>query len=161
MIYDIIIIGAGPSGLACVIEAKKTGLKYLVVEKGGITDAIRRFPINMTFFSTPELLELDDIPFTITSLRPNRVEALEYYRQVVAYHELNLKLHTMVHGFEKEQSQFKVKTDHGDFQCRRVVVATGYFDNPNMLMRIVMWYWWAVVIRQRKQPLIFIGMVPG
>ena len=131
--YDIIIIGAGPTGLACAIEAQKAGLSYIVIEKGGITDAIRRFPINMTFFSTPELLSLDGLPFTTVNVRPTRSEALQYYRGVVGYHRLNLLLHTEVKAVQKQGDVFLCTTSRGNYGARRVVVATGYFDATNLL----------------------------
>lgn len=132
--YDIIIIGGGPTGLACGIEAQKAGLSYVIFEKGAITDAIRRFPINMTFFSTPELLELDNIPFTTVHTRPSRVEALQYYRQVVKYRSLNIRLHARVITVKKMDSWFHVGLSSGE-QCRAqaVVFATGYFDHTNTL----------------------------
>lgn len=131
--HDIIIIGAGPTGLACAIEAQKAGLSYIVIEKGGITDAIRRFPVNMTFFSTPELLSLDNLPFTTTNVRPSRSEALQYYRGVAGYHRLNLLLHTEVKSVQKQGSVFHVATARGNYGSRRVIVATGYFDATNLL----------------------------
>ncbi len=132
--YDVIIVGAGPSGLSCAIEAKRNGLSYLVIEKGGITDGIRRFPVNMTFFSTPDLLELGNIPFTVTSVRPNRVEALQYYRHVVDYFGLELMLHTRVEAIEPGKEHFTVRCA-GDKvpRARNVIVATGYFDHTNRL----------------------------
>ncbi len=133
---DLIIIGGGPTGLACAIEAKKAGLNYLILEKGGITDAIRRFPINMTFFSTPELLEIDEIPFTITNQRPSRIEALQYYRHVVRYHKLTIKLHTTVTQVMKYDSThgFVIRTDKYDiFESKFLIIATGYFDFTNRL----------------------------
>lgn len=131
--YDIIIIGAGPTGLACAIEAQKTGFSYIVIEKGGITDAIRRFPVNMTFFSTPDLLALDGIPFTTTNVRPTRSEALQYYRGVVGYYHLNLLLHTDVLSIQKQGDVFHLTTSRGNYGARRVIVATGYFDATNRL----------------------------
>lgn len=133
IMHDIIIIGAGPTGLACAIEAQKAGLSYIVIEKGGITDAIRRFPVNMTFFSTPELLSLDNLPFTTTNVRPSRSEALQYYRGVAGYHRLNLLLHTEVKSVQKQGSVFHVATARGNYGSRRVIVATGYFDATNLL----------------------------
>ncbi|MCJ8329398.1 MAG: YpdA family putative bacillithiol disulfide reductase [Lentisphaeria bacterium] len=135
MIHDVLIIGAGPSGLSCAIEAQKAKLSYVVIEKGGITDAIRRFPVNMTFFSTPELLEIGDLPFTITGLRPKRVECLEYYRKVVEHFDLNLQLHTTVQTIERAANGvFTVHTDgEREYECRNLVIATGYFDNANQI----------------------------
>lgn len=131
--YDVVIIGGGPTGLACAIEAQKAGFSYVVIEKGGITDAIRRFPINMTFFSTPELLTLDGLPFTTTNVRPTRSEALQYYRGVVGFHRLNLMLHTEVQTVQKQGDIFHISTSRGNYGARRVVVATGYFDATNRL----------------------------
>ncbi|MFY8000112.1 MAG: YpdA family putative bacillithiol disulfide reductase [Candidatus Kapaibacteriota bacterium] len=131
--YDVLIIGAGPTGLACAIEAQKAGLSYYVIEKGGITDAIRRFPVNMTFFSTPELLTLDGLPFTTTNVRPTRSEALQYYRGVVGYHQLNLLLHTTVRAIQKQNDVFLVDTTRTKLAARRVIVATGYYDATNRL----------------------------
>jgi thioredoxin reductase (NADPH) len=130
---DILIIGAGPTGLACAIEAQKAGLRYVVVEQGGIADAIRRFPVNMTFFSTPELLSLDGLPFTTVQTRPSRAEALQYYRGVATYYRLNLRLHTKVFRVTPSPQGFSVETSKGAFAARRVIVATGYFDATNRL----------------------------
>ena len=132
---DVLIIGAGPTGLACAIEAQKHGLDYLVVEKGGVTDAIRRFPVNMTFFSTPDLLSLDGIPFTSVNTRPSRAEALQYYPGVEAfiYPYLRLRLHTKVLRIEPSEAGFTVETSKGAIAARRLVVATGYFDATNRL----------------------------
>ncbi len=131
---DLIIVGAGPSGLACAIEAQRAGMSHLVIEKGGITDAIRRFPVNMTFFSTPDRLEIGDIPFTCTSVRPNRIETLEYYRRVVETFDLNVSIHTTVDSIEKQDDgSFLLSTSRGQHRAANVVVATGYFDNVNKL----------------------------
>jgi thioredoxin reductase (NADPH) len=133
MDYDLIIIGAGPSGLACAIEAKHAGLNYLVIEKGGITDAIRRFPVNMTFFSTCDLIEIGNVPFSNPNMRPNRLEALQYYRRVVEHFDLNLELHTTVLSIKQSDSGFDINCDSGNIKTANVVVATGYFDHTNKL----------------------------
>lgn len=130
---DILIVGAGPTGLACALEAQKEGLNYVVIEKGSIVDSIRRFPVNMTFFSTPELLELDNIPFTTLGTRSNRSETVRYYQQVAQRRNLQIKPHTLVTSVEKVDDTFKVTTDKGVWESATVVIATGYFDNPNML----------------------------
>lgn len=132
--YDLIIIGSGPAGLSCGISAKKNGLNYVILEKGGITENIRRFPRNMIFFSTPELLELDNIPFSTPNVRPNRVETLNYYRKILTYYELNVKLYTPVSSIQKKDDFFAVETEEGGiFHSKFVVIATGYFDNTNKL----------------------------
>ena len=131
---DLIIIGAGPTGLTCAIEAKKAGLSYLVIEKGGIADSIRRFPHNMTFFSTPDLLELAGLPFSSPNPRPKRIEVLEYYRRVVSYFNLRLALHTRVVDIQQDNGQFRLLSERGEsFVCRFLIIATGYFDCTNRL----------------------------
>ena len=131
---DVAIIGGGPAGLACALEAGKRGISCIVVEKGGITDAIRRFPAMMTFFSTPELLELDDIPFTSTNFRPSRAEVLRYYAKVAAYREVNLMLYTTAErALRLPDGGFNLLTSKGEITAKAVVIATGYFGQPNML----------------------------
>ncbi len=132
--YDVIIIGAGPCGIACGIEAKNAGLSYIILEKGGITDAIRRFPTNMTFFSTPELLEIGDVPFSTANMRPNRAETLQYYRHVVDKYELNLELYTEVVGVAARGERYLVNLENGDeLEGTKLIFATGYYDIPNKL----------------------------
>ena len=133
-IFDVVIIGGGPTGLACGIEAAKAGLSYLIVEKGSVTDAIRRFPVNMVFFSTPELLELDHIPFSTPNTRPTRVEVLQYYRRVVEHRGLSMSLYTEVAAVQREDREFVLVFRSGErIRARRVVIATGYFDHTNRL----------------------------
>lgn len=133
-LHDVAIIGGGPTGLACAIEAQKANLTYLLIEKGGITDAIRRFPVNMTFFSTPELLELGNLPFPSVNVRPNRREVLEYYRRVVQHFDLQLCLHTTVAGINRRDNHFELHTTDGQtIRSRNVIIATGYFDHTNRL----------------------------
>jgi thioredoxin reductase (NADPH) len=128
---DILIIGAGPSGLACAIEAKKHGLSSLTIDQGSVADAIRRFPINMTFFSTPELLEIGSVPFLSSGFRPTRVESVRYYQMVVKHLDLPVKQQTLVTGLRKVTEGFEVSTKNGSFLAKNVVLATGYFDTPN------------------------------
>ncbi len=133
--FDLVIIGAGPTGLACGIEAQKAGLSYLIIEKGALVETVRRYPVNMTFFSTPELLTLDDVPFTTTNVRPTRREALQYYRGVAEYYTLNLRLHTRVERVTKQGAVFEVLTHKNEtVTAPRVVIATGYFDFTNRLL---------------------------
>lgn len=129
--YDIIVIGAGPSGLSCAIEAKKKGFSCVVLDKGSLTDAIRRFPINMTFFSTPELLEIGNVPFVSSGFRPTRFDALRYYQGVTKFYELVVKSGEQVLSIEKKGASFDVRTNHDTYAASNVVMATGYFDNPN------------------------------
>lgn len=131
---DLIIVGAGPSGLATAIEAGKAGLSSLILEKGSLVDYIRRFPVNLVWFSTPELLELGDVPFVISTVRPTRVDTLNYYRRVAEQYALDIRPHDAVSEIRKENGRFTVRTDTGlSYQAKNVVIATGYFDNPNTL----------------------------
>ena len=130
-IHDILIVGAGPSGLSCAIEARKHGLSCIVVDKGSVVDAIRRFPVELTFFSTPELLEIGGVPFTTSGFRPTRVECIKYYQCVARFHQLSLRLGEEVSAIRRAGDQFIVETSEGTLLARNVVVATGYFDNPN------------------------------
>jgi thioredoxin reductase (NADPH) len=131
--FDIIIIGSGPSGLSVAIEAQRAGLKYCVIEKGGIVNSIQHFPTEMTFFSTPELLEIGDVPFTSAQMRPTRAEGLEYYMRVASFYKLQLKLFEKVFSVKKGAEEFSVSTSKGVYQSKNIVLATGYYDNPNTL----------------------------
>jgi thioredoxin reductase (NADPH) len=128
---DIIIIGAGPAGLACALEAKKHGLESLTIDQGSVADAIRRFPINMTFFSTPELLEIGGVPFLSSGFRPTRVECVRYYQMVAKHFNLPMKQQTLVTGLRKITDGFEVSTKNGTYLGRNVAMATGFFDTPN------------------------------
>lgn len=133
-IWDTLIIGAGPTGLACGIEAQRAGLRFLILEKGALVETIRRFPTTMVFFSTAEHLELGGIPFPTTHPRPTRAEALQYYRRVSEYFRLPIRLYTPVLSARREGELFTVTTAQGEtMQSRTVIVATGYFDQPNPL----------------------------
>lgn len=129
--YDLVIIGAGPSGLACAIEAKSRGLSHLVLEKGSVADAIRRFPVSMTFFSTAELLEIGNVPFMASGFRPTRSECVRYYQLVAKHLGLNVKLQSPVTGLRPVSGGFEVETERASYHASSVVVATGYFDDPN------------------------------
>ncbi len=132
---DVLIIGGGPSGIACAIAAVKAGLSARILEQGSIADAIRRFPVNMTWFSTPELLEVGDVPFVISALRPTRVDTLNYYARVVARYGLDIRCHDPVRSIHREErGSFVVTTAGGTrHEGQSVVIATGYFDQPNRL----------------------------
>ncbi len=131
---DVLIIGAGPAGLACAIEAKKAGLSVVVLDKGSVVDAIRRFPTELIWFSTPELLEIGDIPFVIPTTRPSRVDTINYYQRVASHYQLHVQTLDGVENVERRNSQFVVTTQKGRlYTAKNVVVATGYFDDPNRL----------------------------
>lgn len=129
---DLIIIGAGPIGLACGIEAKKAGLSYLIIDKGCLVNSIYNYPLNMTFFSTSDRLEIGDVPFISHGSKPNRFEALEYYRRVASSYELNLKLYEKVERVDKA-SKYIVRTCKGEYKCQNIVLATGFYDYPYMM----------------------------
>jgi thioredoxin reductase (NADPH) len=129
--YDLIIVGAGPSGLACAIEAKKKGLSSLVLDKGSIVDAIRRFPVDMTFFSTSELLEIGGIPFVASGFRPTRVECVRYYQMVSRFYDLPVRQGIEVSEIRSKEGTFEVAAGKETYLTRNIVVATGYFDQPN------------------------------
>ncbi len=129
--YDLIIVGAGPSGLACAIEGKKKGLSCLTLDKGSVVDAIRRFPVNLTFFSTPELLEIGGIPFLAAGFRPTRIECVRYYQMVARHYDLDIRQAAEVTGLRHTAEGFEVVSRNGSFLGANVVAATGYFDNPN------------------------------
>ncbi|SDL74508.1 thioredoxin reductase (NADPH) [Catalinimonas alkaloidigena] len=132
--YDLLIVGAGPCGLACGIEAARHGLSYLILDKGSITDAVRRYPVNGHFFSTADKLEIGGLPFPAIHARPTRTEALQYYRRVSEYFDLNLKLYTEVKAIDKTSDGFKVHTHTGVvYHARYVAIATGYYDQPRPL----------------------------
>lgn len=130
---ELLIIGAGPIGLACGIEAQKKNLDYLIVEKGVLTNSIFNYPVNMTFFSTSEKLEMGDIPFMSISNKPTRPEALEYYRRIVKHYQLKISLYEEVLLLEKKGTGFSVKTSKGEYQAEKLVMATGFYDLPNTM----------------------------
>lgn len=131
--YDLIIIGAGPIGLACGIEAKKAGLSYLIIEKGCLVNSLFNYPLNMTFFSTSERLEIGGIPFISHGAKPNRVESLEYYRRVCMSWDLNIKLYEEVKSISAEAGMHSVKTVKGDYSSSSVILALGFYDLPFLL----------------------------
>ncbi|KUF47195.1 hypothetical protein AV926_11310 [Myroides marinus] len=132
--FDIIIIGGGPIGIACGIEAKKNGLSYLIIEKGCLVNSLYHYPVNMQFFSSSELLELDKIPFISKENKPRRSEALEYYRRVVTTNELNINLfETVIEAQKDKEGVFHVKTSKDSYTAKDVIIATGFYDIPNPL----------------------------
>lgn len=129
--YDVIIIGAGPAGLAVGIAAQEKELSYLIIEKGSAVNSIRRFPTNMTFFSTPELLEIGGLPFISSDTRPTRIEAIKYYQRVIEYFDLSINYDEKVIDIKTRDDVFTVYSDRAEYTARHVVLAAGYFDNPN------------------------------
>jgi len=132
-LYDLIIIGAGPIGLACGIEAKKAGLNYLIIEKGCLVNSLYHYPLNMTFFSTSEKLEIGGVPFISHGPKPNRAEALEYYRRVASSWELEIKLYEKVELVSSINNTFEIKTSRGNYTSRALVLALGFYDLPYLL----------------------------
>jgi thioredoxin reductase (NADPH) len=133
MVVDVVIIGAGPIGLATGIEAARAGLSYLIIEKGKLVNSIFNYPLNMTFFSTSERLEIGGVPFISHLPKPNRVEALEYYRRVCMTHELKLKLYEEVTSISSGLSGFVIQTTRAKYEARKVVLALGFYDRPFLL----------------------------
>lgn len=131
--FDLIIIGGGPIGIACGLEAKKQGLHYLIIEKGPIVNSLFNYPMNMQFFSSSEKLEIDGIPFISHEAKPKRNEALEYYRRIVVSNDLDIKLFERVLSVKKEGETFHIQTEKGNYRAKNVVVATGFYDLPNTL----------------------------
>lgn len=132
--YDLIIVGAGPIGLACAIEAKRNNLSYLIIEKGALTNSLYNYPLYMTFFSTAERLEIGEIPFNCIAPKPGRQEALEYYRNIHKYFNFNLHLYEEVlHISKNDTTEFEVKTSKNNYSSKNVVLATGFYDIPNMM----------------------------
>lgn len=130
---DVLIIGAGPIGIACALECKKKGLDYIVLEKGALTNSLFNYPLNMTFFSSSEKLEIDNIPFISNKPKPNRDEALEYYRRVATSNKLNIKLYEKVKTLKKEHHAFVVISERQSYFAQNVIIATGFYDIPNCL----------------------------
>lgn len=132
--YDVLIIGAGPIGLACAIEAKNAGLSYVIIEKGPLVNSLYHYPVFMTFFSTSQKLEIGGVPFVSISNKPNRNEALEYYRRVAEKFQLNIQLFEEVNQVQKHvDGNFEVKTTKANYQVKKVIIATGFYDVPVMM----------------------------
>jgi thioredoxin reductase (NADPH) len=131
--FDVIIIGGGPIGIACGLEAEKKGLRYLILEKGPIVNSLFHYPVNMQFFSSSEKLEIDEIPFISKEAKPKRDEALEYYRRIVTSNKLNINLFEKVVDVKKYTETFTVLTDKKNYTTNRIILATGFYDIPNLL----------------------------
>jgi thioredoxin reductase (NADPH) len=130
---DILIVGGGPIGLACGLEAQKARLSYLIIEKGTLTNSLFNYPLNMTFFSTADRLEIGGMPFPSIHAKPNRSEALEYYRRVADASGLHIKLFEEVTGIRSDEEIYLVSTNKATYTARHVIVATGFYDIPNRL----------------------------
>ncbi|AOM80754.1 YpdA family putative bacillithiol disulfide reductase [Pedobacter steynii] len=132
--YDVLIIGAGPIGMACAIEAKNAGLSYVIVEKGALVNSLYNYPVFMTFFSTSQRLEIGDVPFVSINPKPNRNEAVEYYRRVAEKFSLNIHLFERVDKVSKGMDgKFMVETSKTSYDAKHVIIATGFYDIPLMM----------------------------
>lgn len=132
-IFDVIIIGGGPIGLACGIQAKKAGLKYLILEKGALVNSLYNYPVNMTFFSTSERLEIGNVPFVSNNNKPTRSQALEYYRRIVTSFGLDIHLFEEVTDVKKSKNYFRITSSKSEYETLNIVVATGFYDIPYLL----------------------------
>jgi thioredoxin reductase (NADPH) len=132
-ILDVLIIGGGPIGLACGIECEKAGLSYLIIEKGVLTNSLFNYPVNMTFFSTSEKLEMGGLPFMSISHKPTRTEALEYYRRVAKHWQLKIRLYEPVVDLSKKDGLFFTLTAKNQYSSRNIILATGFYDLPNLM----------------------------
>ena len=132
--FNLIIIGGGPIGLNCAIEAKKAGIDYVVLEKGVLVNSLYNFPTNMTFFSTSNLLEIGGVPFIAHSDKPTRRESLEYFRRVQDSWDLNISLYTRVIEMQSDkEGGYQIETSHGALKTKSVIIATGFYDVPRLL----------------------------
>ena len=129
----VVIIGGGPIGIACALECQKKDWEYVVIEKGALTNSLFNYPKNMTFFSTSEKLEIDGIPFISKNPKPNRDQALEYYRRVSTSNKLHINLYETVNSIQKEKNVFHVKTDKAKYKSNYVIICTGFYDIPKLL----------------------------
>ena len=131
--FDVIIVGAGPIGLACGIECVKNNLPHLIIEKGTIVNSIFNYPTNMNFFSTSERLEIGEVPFISHGVKPNRTEALEYYRRVKQSWELNVNTYERVLSIEGENNNFLITTSKNKYYSKKNIIAIGFYDQANKL----------------------------
>jgi thioredoxin reductase (NADPH) len=131
--YDALVVGAGPVGLACAIEAQRERLQACIIEKGSLVNSIVGYPARMEFFSTPDLIEIGGYPFPIQGYKPTREEAVEYYRGVAAQEKLDIRLYERVSRVAGEAGHFVVTTDRNEYRARNVIISIGFFDEPNWL----------------------------
>ena len=150
--FDALVVGAGPTGLACAIELDKRNVNTLVVDKGCVVNSIYHYPANLVFFTTPELLEIGDLPMTSLNDKPNRIEALKYYRRVAEHYKLRIHQYERVDRVEGNDGKFRIYATDRDgcvklYHAKKVILATGYYDVPNRLnvpgedLPKVMHYW--------------------
>ena len=132
MNFDVCIIGAGPIGICCAIEAKKNNLSYIIIDRGCLVNSLYNYPKNMTFFSTSDKLEIGDVPFISHNSKPTKSEALEYYRRVVSSWDLKINLYEEVTDIIKEE-KFIIKTSKGEYNSDKVIISTGFYDIPYKL----------------------------
>jgi thioredoxin reductase (NADPH) len=131
--YDLLIVGAGPIGLACGIEAQKANLNYLIIDKGCLVNSLYNYPLNMNFFSTSERLEIGGVPFISHFPKPNRFEALEYYRRVATSWNLNIRLYEAITAVSRTADGFTIQSANRVYQANSVVLALGFYDLPFLL----------------------------
>ena len=136
--FDVLVIGAGPTGLACGIDAQRAGFRGVMIDKGCLVNSLFHYPANMTFFTTPELLEIGDIPFPSANQKPTRHEALEYYRKVAEHYRLDVRQYERVEDITGSDGDFHVRTQnlHGkqyNYTAKKLILATGYYDLPNLM----------------------------
>ena len=131
--FDVAIIGAGPIGMASAIACRKAGLSHVMIDKGTLVNSIFNYPLNMTFFSTSEKLEIGDVPFISHNPKPTRDEALEYYRRVALYWKLNARLFEKVNSIKKEDGLFNIHTSRQEYRSSAVIISTGFYDIPNLM----------------------------
>ncbi|KQT21619.1 hypothetical protein ASG22_15815 [Chryseobacterium sp. Leaf405] len=132
-ILDVLIIGGGPIGLNCALEAQENNLSYLIIEKGTIVNSIYHYPLYMRFFSTAEKLEIAGIPFISTAPKPGRQEALEYYQGITRQRNININVYEKVEKISKEKNIFEIETSKGKYFAKNVIISTGFYDIPNLM----------------------------
>lgn len=130
---EVVIIGGGPIGIACALSCKNQGIDYVVLEKGALVNSLFNYPLNMTFFSTSDKLEIGGIPFITNNPKPHRDDALEYYRRVASSHNLCINLYEKVEKVKKIDQGFTIKTTKNQYLAKNLVIATGFYDIPNLL----------------------------
>ena len=138
--FTLLIIGGGPIGIACALEAKKNGIDYVVLEKGTLVNSLYNYPVNMTFFSTSERLEIGDVPFVSNNPKPTRSEALEYYRRVAQDQKVNLRLFEEVTAIQQMETKkgareisYSIITNKDTYTAEHIIIATGFYDIPYLL----------------------------